>query len=117
MSCPTAYTIVQFIYLSLTKEQTSDIPPSSATVSVSHLPQITSSSTAAIVQSSSVHYEQQNISVASQPSSHVATDSDAHTAISSNLLTTSSEYLTTSNIDASINSGESISTVTTTVGM
>lgn len=117
MSCPTAYTIVQFIYLSLTKEQTSDIPPSSATVSGSHLPQITSSSTAAIVQSSSVHYEQQNISVASQPSSHVTTDSDAHTAISSNPLTTSSECLTTSSIDASINSGESISTVTTTVGM
>ena len=114
-----AYTIVQFIYfihLALSKEQTSDIPPSSATVSVSHLSQITSSSTAAAVQSSSVHYEQQNISVGSQPSSHVTTDSDTHTAISSNL-TTSSECLTTSSIDSSINSGESISTVTTTVGM
>lgn len=76
-----------------------------------------SSSTAAAVQSSSVYYEQQNISVASQPSSRVTTDTDAHTAISSNLLTTSSECLTTSSIDTSINSGESISTVTTTVGM
>ena len=70
------------------------------------------------VQSFGAHYEQQNISAVSQPSDCVTIVSDAHTGIStSSPIVTSNECPITISIDASENNGESVSTVTTTVGM
>ena len=76
-------------------------------------------SNTAVVRSSGMHYEQQNISAVSQPSGCVTTVSDAHTGISSSPVITSNECPTTTSVqvDASTNRGESVSTVTATVGM